>query len=182
MGFDSTVLPDGVLLVVSALALSAAWIDLTTHRIPNALFVLGSVAGLGLAVWSGGIDGGLLSLAGFFTGLGLLLPSYLLRMTGGGDVKLVAAIGSLLGPRLVLYAFVLYVLAALVWAVAYGIYAWAARGAALPFRRYRCMMRTFVTTGRVAYVRPQPGETMATRVPMAPAIAFGAIAAPLWFG
>src|SRR4029077_316165 len=35
------------------------------------------------------------------------LPGYLIGATGGGDVKLVAAIGTLLGPRGVLFA-VLY--------------------------------------------------------------------------
>jgi prepilin peptidase CpaA len=183
MGVETAAgLPGYMGLVLIALVLSASWIDVATRRIPNPLWVLGAVAGFFLSLWYGGLQGGLLSLAGFLLGLLLLMPGYLLRMTGGGDVKLFAAIGSLLGPRLILYAMLLYVLAGLCWAVVFGIYAWAVHGATMPFTRYGRMLRTFLTTGRVAYVCPRPGEAMAARVPMAPAIAFGAIAAPLWFG
>ena len=109
----------------------------------------------------------------------LLLPGFLLRMTGGGDVKLMASVGSLLGPRLVLYAFILYILAGLVWALVYTFYAWAFQGAEPPLARYGAMLRCLLRTGRVAYIPPKSTEAMGHRLPMAPAIAFGAIAAPL---
>ncbi len=182
MSPDGSVLPTLSFVVVACLVSVAAVVDLATRRIPNALFVCGTGLGLGLSIWYGGTAGALGSLAGFALGLALLTPGFALGMTGGGDVKLVAAIGSLLGARLILYAVLLYLLSGLVWALAFGIYAWKARGAAPPFVRYRAMLRTLWATGQVAYVPPRADEAMAARVPMAPAIAFGAIAAPLLFG
>jgi prepilin peptidase CpaA len=38
-------------------------------------------------------------------GLAVMLPGYLFGATGGGDVKLLAAVGTLLGPQHILFAF-----------------------------------------------------------------------------
>jgi prepilin peptidase CpaA len=172
-------LPVSSYALLVTLACLAAIIDLLTRRIPNLLVLSGAILGLALATWQGGISAIALSLGGLLLGFLLLLPGYLLRMTGGGDVKLMASLGCLLGPRLVMYAFVLYILAGLGWALIYALYAWAFQGAELPFARYWAMLRTFLRIGRAAYVRPRPTEAMGRRLPMAPAIAFGAIAAPL---
>jgi len=174
-------LPAPTFAVLVMVALLAALLDLATRRIPNWLTVSGVILGLMLSTWQGGIGALAASLGGFLLGLALLLPGFLLRMTGGGDVKLMGAVGSLLGPQLILPAFLLYILAGLAWALIYGLYAWAAQGAPAPFARYGAMLRTLWRTGRFAYVRPRPGEAMGQRLPMAPAIAFGAIAAPLLF-
>ena len=64
-------------------------------------------AGLGLAAFGlGGISVGA-ALLGCVIGLVLMMPGYALGATGAGDVKLMAAVGSLLGPLVVVYA-VLY--------------------------------------------------------------------------
>jgi prepilin peptidase CpaA len=72
--------------------------DLLNHRIPNVLVVLG--LGIGILVQTSvrGWDGASFSLLGALVGLGGLLPFYLLRAMGAGDVKLMAAVGSFLGP------------------------------------------------------------------------------------
>ena len=177
-------LPDGIplsLVILATLVLVASLLDLIWRRIPNWLTVSGALIGVALGFWEGGTSGLVTSVLGLLLGFALLLPGYLLRMTGGGDLKLMAAVGSLLGPRLILYAFLLYILAGLAWALIYGLYAWAAQGAEPPLGRYWAMLRTLLRTGRVAYVRPKPSEAMGRRLPMAPAIAFGALAAPLLF-
>ena len=43
-------------------------------------------------------------MLGFVVGLALMLPGHVLGATGAGDVKLMAAIGSLVGPLLVVKA------------------------------------------------------------------------------
>jgi hypothetical protein len=43
------------------------------------------------------------------------------------------------------------------------------------------MIRTLLRTGQLAYLNPKPTEVMGQRLPMAPAIALGALAAPLLF-
>lgn len=81
------------------LAVLAAVFDLRERRIPNWLTVSGVVAGLALQAWLGGLPG--LGQAGLGLGLALLihLPLFALRALGGGDVKLMAAIGALAGPK-----------------------------------------------------------------------------------
>lgn len=77
-------------------AAAAVW-DLAERRIPNPL----TLAGLGLAVglraaagWSPLASG----LLGAALGLGVGLPFFLVGALGGGDVKLLAAVGGFLGP------------------------------------------------------------------------------------
>lgn len=166
---------------MAALAISAAFFDLRTRRIPNALVVMGAGLGVVLTIWQLGWAGSLEGLLGLVTGFALFLPGYLLRMTGGGDLKLMAALGTFLGAKLIIYAFMLYILAGVIWALAYSIYASIRRGCDPPFARYWAMLRTLIATGQFAYIRPRPNEFMGQRLPMAPAIAFGALMAPLLF-
>jgi prepilin peptidase CpaA len=80
--------------------------DVLTRRIPNWLTFPGTLAGLGLNWLVGGYEGLLAGLLGMAAGFFLLFFFYLLGGMGGGDVKLLALVGSFLGPRLVFYAFV----------------------------------------------------------------------------
>ena len=77
----------------------AAAIDLRTRRVPNALT-------LALAASGAGRVGVVAALAGGLVGLLLMLPGHLFGATGAGDVKLLAAAGTLLGPGAVVAAFV----------------------------------------------------------------------------
>lgn len=87
------------ILIGLLLLLAAAWHDILSRRIPNALVFPGAFLGLLLnAVLPHGL-GVLDSLAGLGVGLLLLLPFYLLRVMGAGDVKLMAMVGAFLGVR-----------------------------------------------------------------------------------
>lgn len=85
--------------LLSALLLAAAWSDMRSHRIPNALVFSGALAAVLLNAILPEASGILDSLAGAGVGLALLLPLYLLRAMGAGDVKLMAMVGAFLGPR-----------------------------------------------------------------------------------
>lgn len=173
--------PFPVFVVTVAVAIAAAVTDLQSRRIPNFLFVLGCVFGVALNVWTEGWLGLRVSAGGFAIGSAVMLPGYLVRFVGGGDLKLVAAVGSLLGPRTVLCAFLIAAIIAGLWAAAQGVCAWSTGGAGLPFSRYGAMLRVLLTTGRLTYYRPAEGEVAAIRVPFAPAMAMGSVLAPLLF-
>lgn len=82
----------GLVVVV----LGAAWLDLRSRRIPNLLTVSAFLAALLLRVpmgWSGVADGLLAAGIAF----ALALPVFALGGLGGGDVKLLAAVGAFLG-------------------------------------------------------------------------------------
>lgn len=157
----------------------AAWADFRTFRIPNALCVSGAVLGLLIHGWDSGSAGLWQSLIGLGLGMALLLPGYLFMSTGAGDVKLMGAVGALLGPGLVLWACLYALLAAAVMGIVYALVACRARGASGPIDRYKGMIRSLWATGRVSYVRPGPGEAMAQPIPLAVPIAIGGTIAAL---
>lgn len=112
--------------------------DLRTAKIPNKLSV--SLAFLGLVfnlirggwlatqeheVWQLGtnglavglIDALLFSLSGFLAGFALFFLMYVLGVCGGGDVKLMAAVGAWVGSLSVCYIILLSVPTVMIWAV-----------------------------------------------------------------
>jgi prepilin peptidase CpaA len=86
-------------------AVVATVIDLRTRRIPNALTATMAVVGIGLAAT--GLSGLSLVAAalGLVLGGALMLPGHALGATGAGDVKLMAAVGAIVGPVVVVKAF-----------------------------------------------------------------------------
>ena len=91
-------------VVLAAGLIVATVVDLRTRRIPNVLTGSMAGAGLGLAAFGlGGISVGA-AVLGCLIGLVLMLPGHMLGATGAGDVKLMAAVGSLLGPLVVVNA------------------------------------------------------------------------------
>jgi len=92
-------------VAVSVCSLTAAAIDLRTRTVPNALTGAAAAAGLTMALTGTGQVGVAGAILGGVIGLTLMLPGYLFGATGGGDVKLLAAVGTFLGPDRVLIAF-----------------------------------------------------------------------------
>jgi prepilin peptidase CpaA len=82
-----------------ALLACAAWFDVRVRRIPNALTVTGLVVALALRALVGP-DALLAGVAGAGLALLVALPPFALRALGGGDVKLLAAVGGFMGPGL----------------------------------------------------------------------------------
>lgn len=80
----------------------AALIDVWSRRIPNWVTFGTLLGGVLINVWLYGFGGAVTALAGAGLGLALLLPFYVMRAIGAGDVKLLAAIGALIGPNLLI--------------------------------------------------------------------------------
>ncbi len=92
------------------LAAVITYYDVRYRRIPN-LFVLATlIGGLTLNLFYGGWRGIGQSAAGCGLALGLMLLLHVLGAMGAGDVKLFAAIGSVLGAQLVLPTFLVVAL------------------------------------------------------------------------
>lgn len=88
-----------LLPLLLGLLLPAAWFDIRSRCIPNALCLAGCVAGLLLALAQGGTPLGA-SLLGMMLAFSLAIPLWLCRWLGAGDVKLLAAVGALAGSAL----------------------------------------------------------------------------------
>ena len=90
------------LLVLPVLFAFAIYGEVKARRIPNYLTLGACAFALGVALIEGGMDGLVNSIAGLAIGGGVFLPFCLLGLIGGGDMKLMAATGALVGYPLVL--------------------------------------------------------------------------------
>jgi prepilin peptidase CpaA len=101
-----TDIPLAVAWLVTIVLIEAAIIDGRQLRVPNWLTFHFAAAGLVYAAWSGGREGLIWSLEGAGVGLLTLLPLYAIGGMGAGDVKLMAGLGTWMGPAVTLGAFV----------------------------------------------------------------------------
>jgi prepilin peptidase CpaA len=97
---------DGRIVVLILLLISAAIVDMRTHRIPNLLVLWGAICGVVCTtIWPPVYHGTIaFPLSGLAVGLLLFFPLYLMRAMGAGDVKLLAMVGTFLGPLDTFYA------------------------------------------------------------------------------
>ena len=93
-----------IVITVTGL-LAAAFFDWNSRRIPNSVTFTMIVLGLIVNFMDRGAFGISTSLAGLGLGLLLLVIPFAAGGVGAGDVKLLAAVGSLLGPDFALKAF-----------------------------------------------------------------------------
>lgn len=161
----------GVIFVVAAAAVT----DLCQGKVYNVLTVPVVVIGLAMNGLAQGWPGLLFSLQGIGLGLTLLLGSVIFgQYMGGGDIKLLMAIGALRGPGFLLYALVFSILLggvlALVIALVHG-----ALGAS-------CRRLAWALYGRLAWHIPSElvQSEQSIKFPYALAIAGGTLAALWW--
>ena len=150
---------------------ASAVIDLRLRRVPNKLTL--GIAALGVliaATSTGPISVGA-AFAGLGLGLAIMLPSHIIGATGAGDVKLFAALGTMLGPWGIVAAFVYT-------AIAGGVLALAV---ALSRRHLGDMIEraAFFVWTRGANVAEIENASSDNRFAYAPAIAVGALVAAL---
>ena len=104
-------------------------------------------------------------------GLALMMPGHALGATGAGDVKLMAAVGAIVGPALVVSAFLFTAVAGGVLAVAVAL-------------RRRRLTATLAGTGRLIAAPTDAKKeiraaTGSSRFAYGPAIAIGSVLAAL---
>jgi len=81
-----------------ALLAQAVWSDVREHRIPNWLVVSLAAAGFAYQGLLHGAFGALYGLTGLAVGIVTFIAFYIGRGMGAGDVKLMGAVGTMLGP------------------------------------------------------------------------------------
>jgi prepilin peptidase CpaA len=157
------------LVLIVGLAAAVA-IDVRSRKIPNWVTAGITGAGFGIAFGGGAMTPAQAAL-GMLAGLLLMMPGHLIGATGAGDVKLMAAIGTVIGPGLVLRAF-LYT------AVAGGVFALAvaARRGLLSETLYGTQR---LVTAPLAARQTIESPSRANRFPYGPAIAVGTFVALL---
>ena len=94
-----TTLPLLFRVVLAAFVLTAAAYDFRYRRIPNWLNLSGLIAGFGLNLLVYQWHGAAMASEGLLVAIAVYLPLYLLRGMGAGDVKLMAAVGTIVGPE-----------------------------------------------------------------------------------
>jgi len=104
--------------ILSAALIVAVVTDLKSQRIYNWLTFPLMLAGIVFHTTVGGLDGLLMSAAGFGLGLGVMVLPFLFGMMGAGDVKLMAGIGAWIGASNIFTAFIFTCLAGGVYALA----------------------------------------------------------------
>jgi prepilin peptidase CpaA len=144
--------------VVLAVGLPAIWIDTRTHRIPNALVGATLLMGGAVQVTTQGTAGIGLVLGGIAVGLLFFLPVYFAGAMGAGDVKLMAALGALVGPHTAAIAVAFTLVAGSMLALA-----------AVGWRRWSAL----------ASPPGQASSALVGRIPYAGAIVTGTLAATL---
>jgi prepilin peptidase CpaA len=155
-----------------AVAMIACATDLRTRRIPNVLTLGAALAGGAYHLLAGGWSGLGSAAAGWGVGLLIFLPLFALRGMGGGDVKLLAALGAWLGPGQTFWLGLFAALAggpiAVLVALSKGYLGRALRN-----------VWSLLMFWRVAGVRPHPALTLETpgapRLPYALPIAVGLV-------
>lgn len=160
-----------LIALVLVLALSVVW-DLRTRRIPNWLTVGACGAALGLRAVQGLEPLGF-GVLGLVLGLAISLPLVFAGGLGGGDAKLMAAVGAFLGPGQLVGALLAMALVGGVLTVVVAI----RRGV-----MYETLRNTWRLTGQLVGLGPEsePRRTLGTAgvltIPYAVPIAIGALA------
>jgi prepilin peptidase CpaA len=94
-------------ILLGILTLVAAGFDIRYRRIPNWLVLAGIVTGAAWNLYASGWSGLGHAATGLGLGFALYFPLYLLRARGAGDVKLLAAVGAIVGPGNCFWVFLL---------------------------------------------------------------------------
>ena len=141
------------------MGLSASVEDLAKRRISNWIPIAAAVAGFAIHIAANGWKGALSAGLGLVAGFGVFLVFYLLGGMGGGDVKLMAGFGAIVGIE--------RLLAAAFWTAGIGGIMACAALAIRGFQQWRRQQKDGIAK--------EPEGERDKSIPYAPAIAMGAL-------
>jgi prepilin peptidase CpaA len=161
--------------ITLALVVTCAAFDWRTRRIPNALTLPAIVLGLVLYGLADGLSGLAFSGKGLALGAGLFFIPYFLGGMGAGDVKLMGAVGALLGWQMTLVALFYTALAGGLAAILAILKARAIKNS---YVRMSNMLQILLASKRMPSADSLGGDSLT--IPYALPIAVGAAAAMLF--
>jgi|SRR5271157_5382488 len=161
-----------LLFIALALAVTAAVMDVQHHRIPNRLTYPGIVLGVALRSAVFGWKGLGSAVLGCLLAGGIMFLFYAVRAMGAGDLKLMAAIGSLVGPRHAVVVLLATAICGGVMAIVYAVYRhrmWAT------LRNVGSVLRFHAWAGLQAHPELNLDNPVTLRMPYGLAIAAGTL-------
>ena len=147
--------------------------DIRSNRIPNWLTFSAIITGLGLNTVEAGAGGLVFGIEGLLLGIGVFIIFYLTGGMGAGDVKLMGAVGAVLGPQMTLYAVLASALIGGFYALAVIIFHPRAGATRTALAK---MIKELIYFQNLKYDKPQNAEKQPTLC-YGVAIALGTIAA-----
>ena len=157
------------------LLLIASLTDLRSGLIPNIVTFTGIIGAMVLHTAINGSAGLQFWLMGIILGFMLLGPLYAMGGIGAGDVKLLMAVGGLVGPVNLMKIFVVASLVGGLWALALALRSW---GLQQTVRRTWIWMKIWLGTGRILADAGQDQRNSVLRY--APVLAVGTLLVQLW--
>jgi len=142
-------------LFLTIVLLVAVAYDVRFHKIPNWLTYPTIIVGILLHTSIRGVNGFLFGIGGVCVGIAVLIIPYLFGGTGAGDVKLMGAVGALLGPKGVFIAFLATSIVGGIYAIALLAFHGYLKEA---LKRYWAIFKTFIFTKKFIYVPPSKRE------------------------
>jgi prepilin peptidase CpaA len=167
MNVESFLLFDAV-----AVAVAAAIVDVQQHRIPNVITYPAMLAGVLLRTYCFGWKGLLSAVGGFLLAGGIVFVFYAVRAMGAGDLKLLAALGAIVGPRYAVNIIIATGIAGGVLALVYVAYRGQMRAT---LSNVGAVMKFHAWGGLQAHPELNLDNPAALRMPYGLAIAAGAV-------
>jgi prepilin peptidase CpaA len=155
---------NAVPVVTAGLILGAGVLDdLRSRKFHNWLFLATTGLAFAVAGVSGGLAGINLAFLGFIAGLVALLPLVILHVIGAGDMKLMAALGAVIGWSAGLDV----VMYSLVWGVLFGIFQIIMKG------QLKTTLQNMLSIARLGANKASPPTVQLHQMPFTFAILMG---------
>ena len=148
--------------------------DLRTRRIPNVVSGLALFMGIVLNAAQFGTSGLFASLAGAVLGAGFLILPFAAGGVGGGDVKMMGAVGAFVGPRIAVMGLVVGMV---IGGVIMSVHLARLGRLRETLARLSAMLGTAAGTGSVRPLMVRPDDDHAIALPYSVPLAMGTVIA-----
>ena len=142
--------------------------DLRSKKVRNQIVIVGFVVGITYVIAVQGFSGLMMSALSFLTAAVAILPLYLMRVLGGGDVKLLLAASVLMDWKSVLIT----IFASMIWGSLLGIFQVILKGQGKAFAHNMLALAH----------RAKLKETSVHKMPFTVALLFGYLSSLVWMG